>query len=83
MPLPGEARQESLGVDAVWADNFSRSDTRIVAVAPAELYRQLSDEQVRQLHYDSSHLNRNGARHFTAAITPALLELEGGVGHAF
>ena len=45
--------------------------------------RRLSDEQVRQLHYDGSHLNLDGARHFTAAITPALLELEGGVGHAF
>ena len=45
----------------------------MIRITPTDLHADLSATQVHELYYDSHHLNRNGAIHFTAAAMPALL----------
>jgi hypothetical protein len=46
----------------------------IIGVPPAVLFEGLTDDEITRL-YCNQHLNADGARFFTRAITPALLEV--------
>ena len=55
--------------------------TDLVGIPDAKLFAGLSEEQTRLLFYDDVHLNINGQPFFTAAILPALLQLNASTSH--
>ena len=57
-----------------WTD-IPGSQSAMVGLPPALLFRGLTDAEVTRLYYDKVHLNLNGSEFYTKVITPALLEL--------
>lgn len=49
-------------------------DAALVGIAPAVLFRGMTDDEIKSL-YGNEHFNAAGARFFTRAIAPALLEI--------
>jgi hypothetical protein len=43
-----------------------------LAISNSELFRNLSENQIRQLYFNNLHFNTNGANFFTKAIGPAI-----------
>jgi len=50
-------------------------DANLAGIAPATLFKGLTDDQIRELYSDSFHLNENGQKYFTTLMTPTLLKL--------
>ena len=50
------------------------NDLSILGIPPAEMFREIPDEDVRKLYCDIWHLNVNGQEYFTSIVTPQLLE---------
>ncbi len=75
MPLcsPGNA-PESLHETVRWPDIFG-IPAELVGVPERTLFAGMTEEQVKRLWCDFSHLNANGQDYFTRAITPGLVKL--------
>jgi hypothetical protein len=58
------------------------ADLRLIGLPPALLYRGLGEREVTALYADSYHLNANGARYFTHAVAPAVVQLMREAQHA-
>lgn len=56
-----------------WPSEFP--GVRLAGAPPAELFAGLSEEEVQRLYFDDTHFNANGQRYFSAAVTPAIVQL--------
>ena len=57
-----------------WPDVL-HADVTMMGIPPATLFAGLTDDDVRKLYYNPTHLNKNGQEYFTQIITPRLLEI--------
>jgi hypothetical protein len=72
MPHYGERRDEVVNERLFWPGLFDGAT--LMGVPSALLFRDMSDDQL--VHYfGDSHLNANGARLFTATVSPALIKV--------
>ncbi len=53
---------------------FFGAPIHMLGIPPTQLFAGLSDDDVKKLYWND-HLNSNGSRYFTKAITPALVQL--------
>ena len=79
VPARTEVREHTLPVLDEQLSLYA-SDTRLVVPDPGQLFSQVSDPELDGFYYyDQAHLNRNGARYFTLAVMPALIEIQRGL----
>lgn len=57
-----------------WARNYGLR-TKIVGVAPAELFAGLSESEIEKMYFDERHFNANGNEFFTQSVMPGILEV--------
>jgi hypothetical protein len=74
IPWYDARRNERITERFYWPKLFA-TPVDVLGVPPAQLYRGLSDDQIRLLYSDHVHYNANGAKYFTAVIAPAIAEL--------
>jgi hypothetical protein len=73
-PVLAEARLPVIRERADWPE-FFKGDVHLVGIPPGEMFAGLSDEDVKKLFSDPSHLNRNGQQYLTRLLAPALIQL--------
>jgi hypothetical protein len=74
IPWSSEMHSPTVNPNAFWPDVFTQNFT-MMGVPPAKLYAGLSDDDVLKLYWEYRHLNENGQKYFTAAVTPALVQV--------
>lgn len=57
-----------------WSAVFG-TEIPLVAIPPATLFANLSDEEIDRMYYDDMHFNSNGNEYFTKTILPAVMEV--------
>jgi len=72
LSLPTYSRRSSEVVLSASLEGLG--DVPLVGIPPRELFRGLSEEEIKLLYVDM-HFNANGAKYFTKAVSPALLKL--------
>lgn len=76
LPRIDEIRSETIMPNAYWPDAY-KDDLTIVGMPPSQLYAGLSDDAVRSMYWEHTHLNENGQRFFTRVVTPELVQIYG------
>jgi hypothetical protein len=74
IPTIDEARSPVVTERKFWPEVLGAEGT-ILGIPPAKLFGGLTDEEIRKLYFNRSHLNKNGVEYFTPLITPALLHI--------
>jgi hypothetical protein len=74
LPDFADHSQTRIEEDANWPEAFG-ADLRLVGIAPATLFRGLTETQIHQLYYNATHFNQNGQNYFTPLITPSLIQI--------
>jgi hypothetical protein len=74
LPTTHEMRSSVIQERACWPDVLN-ADISLIGIAPAELFTNLTDDNVLKLYSDWGHLNKNGMEFFTQLITPTLLKV--------
>jgi hypothetical protein len=74
LPFLEHIRSQTITIDHSWPE-LLHSDITILGIPPAKLFANIPDDDIEKLYFDHYHLNQNGQRYFTSAITPALVDL--------
>lgn len=74
IPTFDERRSTVIDEPAYWPDALHENVT-MIGIPPGTLFRGLTDDQIRKLYSDPSHLNENGQDYFTGVMTPKLLKI--------
>lgn len=74
IPTFEERRSPVISMPAFWPDAL-QAEVTMTGIPPATLFKGLSDEEIRRLYANPTHLNKNGQDYFTALMTPNLLKI--------
>lgn len=74
IPTFDERRSPVISMPAFWPEALP-ADVTMIGIPPAALFKGLSDDEIRRLYSNPSHLNQNGQDYFSALMTPALLKI--------
>jgi hypothetical protein len=74
IPVIDESHAPRIQERAFWPERFG-TNLAMLGVPPARMFNGLSDDEIRRLYVNPTHLNKNGQIYFTSLILPSLLEL--------
>jgi hypothetical protein len=57
-----------------WTTKFGEN-IPLIGIAPAQLFQDLTPDEVERLHCDPYHFNANGNAYFTHAVLPAIIQV--------
>ena len=76
IPTFDERRATVIDEPTYWPDTL-RENVTMIGIPGATLFRGLTDDEIRKLYSDPSHLNENGQDYFTDVMIPILLKVYG------
>ncbi len=74
MPKPEDRASPTIRERQVWSE-FAGAPITAIGVPGEQLFRGLSELEVRRLYYDPVHLNANGSKRLTTLLAPALADI--------
>lgn len=74
MPKPADRESYTIRERHVWSE-FAGVPVTALGVSGQELFRGLSEMEVRRLYYDPVHLNANGSKRLTTLLAPVLADI--------
>ncbi|MBF0435685.1 MAG: hypothetical protein HQL77_09970 [Magnetococcales bacterium] len=74
VPIYKFRKEKTMGEVVNWATHYPEFNLAMLGIPSSELFKGLSEEQLRNMYYDN-HMNVNGAAYYTKALLPGILAL--------